>query len=354
VASPKEAQAKIVPVPAPPGPVRNILITGSNSGIGKVAAARLAAGGYNVFLACRTLEKAEAAKESILQEYALSDIPVSSKKRNLVPVECDLADLNSVRNFAKKFTALGIVLDVLVMNAGLSLSTEAKPPPPRTSEGFELTVGTNHLGHFLLCNLLLKNLMSNPNGARIVVTASQVHDPDSPGGNVGKKATLGDLKGLETGNKWDMVDGGPYDGDKAYKDSKLCNVLFTRELAKRLSKVPGNKVTCNCFSPGLITGSGLFRNQGSIFVPVFSFAVNNIFRVGETVDFGGSCLIKMAVGSDLEDQSGVFWANSKPGKHTFEQVEVSKEARDDYKAKKLWSLSRQAVKLKAAESAVGV
>ena len=64
-------------------------------------------------------------------------------------------------------------------------------------QGFELTVGTNHLGHFLLCNLLLKEVMSNPSGARIVVTASQVHDPASAGGNVGSKASLGDMTGLE-------------------------------------------------------------------------------------------------------------------------------------------------------------
>jgi protochlorophyllide reductase len=92
---------------------------------------------------------------------------------------------------------------------------------------------------------------------RIVVTASGVHDPDSPGGAQGVPATLGDLSGLEKAvlgdKKFDMVDGGAFNADKAYKDSKLCNVLFTRELQRRLTD-RGSGVRVNCFNPGLIVG----------------------------------------------------------------------------------------------------
>jgi hypothetical protein len=95
----------------------------------------------------------------------------------------------------------------------------------RTKDGFELTVGTNHLGHFYLNSLLLPQLKSD---GRIVVTASSLHDPDSPGGAQGKTATLGDLTGFERDGKFfEMVDGEPFNADKAYKDSKVCVVEFT-------------------------------------------------------------------------------------------------------------------------------
>jgi len=208
-----------------------------------------------------------------------------------------------------------------------------------------LTVGTNHLGHFLLCNLLLPDLEKSPDPhPRLVITASQVHDPESAGGNVGSKATLGSMAGLAQRSGWDMVDGGAFDGDKAYKDSKLCNVLFAREMQRRLT-AKQSKVTCNSFSPGLITKSGLFRDQNPLFVGVFDFIVYNVAHVAETVDFGGNCLVTMAVGDKLEGVGGEFWSNSKPGQHTFEKVAVSTEASDDAQARRLWLLSAKAVGL---------
>eukprot|EP00962_Isochrysis_galbana_P056728 scaffold28822_cov129-Isochrysis_galbana.AAC.1 len=90
----------------------------------------------------------------------------------------------------------------------------------RTAEGFEETIGVNHLGHFLLAQLLTPTLSKSPR-ARLVITASPVHDPSSGGGDVGARATLGDLAGMAAGPGFSMVDGGPYDPDKAYKDSKV-------------------------------------------------------------------------------------------------------------------------------------
>lgn len=144
-----------------------------------------------------------------------------------------------------------------------------------------------------------------------MVTASSVHDPDTPGGNVGPGATLGELKGfvdfLDTGARFQMVDGAPYNPDKAYKDSKLCNVLFTEEMVRAvrgstgcvcwlcttvawLTLTPqtqgrrlaarGSKVTCNCFSPGLIPSTGLFRSQNPVFVALFNFIAVQVLGVG--------------------------------------------------------------------------
>lgn len=143
----------------------------------------------------------------------------------------------------------------------------------------------NHLGHFLLNDLLLPKISRN--GGRIVVSASSVHDPESPGGKVGQLATLGNLEGFERdGKMFEMVDGAPYNGDKAYKDSKLCNVLFTRELQRRLSKDDATKgIIANSFSPGLITSTGFFRYQNPVFSKVFGVIATNIIGVAETPEW---------------------------------------------------------------------
>ena len=132
-----------------------------------------------------------------------------------IPMVCDLASLDSVRQFADELS--GKELDVLCLNAGIAPSTKAEAPET-TADGFESCIGTNHLGHFLLANLLA------PKVKRMVVTASSVHDPEQPGGAVGGKggATLGDLSGLgplTTGGPT-MVDGATtYDGSTAARKS---------------------------------------------------------------------------------------------------------------------------------------
>mmetsp|Transcript_38191 Transcript_38191/g.92129 ORF Transcript_38191/g.92129 Transcript_38191/m.92129 type:complete len:380 (+) Transcript_38191:28-1167(+) len=228
---------------------KRILITGSNSGIGLDAAQRMATRGHDIVLACRTLAKANAAADKIRTNIANdSDDAIDAntllKSLKLTPMECDLADLASVDAFVKNLkNSGGKQFDAVCYNAGLARNTDAKDVA-RTRQGFELTVGTNHLGHFYLNALLLGSSMINRDDGRIVVTASSVHDPDSPGGAQGQLATLGGLRGLEDAasdgsGRFDMVDGGTYNGDKAYKDSKLCNVLFARELQRRLDNNGG-------------------------------------------------------------------------------------------------------------------
>ena len=225
-------------------PVRNVIITGANSGVGLAGAKLLTAAGHSVTLACRTQAKADAAAAAC-NEYAQStsaDGPAGKKGFYSVRrpggiargAECDLSSLSSVRAFAA--AQKGLPLDSLVLNAGLSLNVADKEER-RTAEGFELTVGTNHLGHFALAKLLTPTLAKGMR-PRLLVTASGVHDPASEGGKQGgpeKWASLGQLAGLEGGARFTMVDGGTYDPDKAYKDSKLCNMLFMAEAARRYS-----------------------------------------------------------------------------------------------------------------------
>jgi protochlorophyllide reductase len=194
---------------------QTIVVTGANSGIGFDACKRLAQQGHNLVLACRTMDK------SVATAFRLKDLGGT-----MITAECDLASLVSIKAFADKLPSLidNKKIDCLCLNAGLARNTASKDVA-RTADGFELTVGTNYFGHFHLNQLLLPSI--NPSGGRIVSTASGVHDPESPGGQQGEKATLGDVKGLEQdGRSCEMLDGGAFSADKAYKDSKVCTTIF--------------------------------------------------------------------------------------------------------------------------------
>jgi protochlorophyllide reductase len=328
---------------------QTIVITGCNSGIGLDAATRMAKRGHKIVLACRTLAKAQTAATSIQESLGQGE---AAFKADLVPMECDLASLKSISSFVNKLKSDVLVdgskIDILALNAGLARDTSAKEAL-RTQEGFELTVGTNHLGHFFLTQSILPMVRKD---GRIIVTASSVHDPDSPGGAQGSKAKLGDLSGLANGPNFDMVDGGSFDADKAYKDSKLCNVFFTRELQRRLDS-DGSKIHANSFTPGLIVGTGLFRDQNPLFTKLFGFAANNLLKVGETPQFGGGALEYMCLDKSAGANGGRYFfsapGSSKYGDAAygdqFNESEVSEEARDDAKGRRLWDLSMKLVGL---------
>ncbi|KAL7552210.1 hypothetical protein ACHAWF_018094 [Thalassiosira exigua] len=338
---------------------KRILITGSNSGIGLDAAQRLAVRGHEIVLACRTLAKAEAAADKIRTNVANdSEDAVGAnellKSLRLVPAECNLADLSSVKRFADGLRA-GPSFDAVCLNAGLARNTAAEDVA-RTAQGFELTVGTNHLGHFYLNHLLLP-LVEKERG-RIVVTASSVHDPDSPGGGQGVPATLGTLEGLERAvadgtGRFDMVDGGAFNADKAYKDSKMCNVFFTRELQRRLAS-SGSKVVANSFTPGLIVGTGLFRDQNPVFTKLFDVAATNLLKVGESTHYGGGALEYMTLSEGVGEGGGRYYYSAPgSGKYgddaygkQFDTSEVSREAREADEnglSSRFWELSEKLV-----------
>jgi protochlorophyllide reductase len=324
---------------------KTILITGCNSGIGLEATRILARQGNTIIMACRTLSKAQEAADRIRAE---------TFDANLIPAECDLASQDSIRDFVQNLQSLleknddnnNRNLDVVCYNAGVALNT-ADPQIQRTKEGFELTVGTNHLGHFYLHNLLLPKIQ--PKTGRIVITASAVHDPDSPGGAQGKTATLGNLEGfIRDGKNFEMVDGQPYNGDKAYKDSKLCNIFFCRELQRRLTALDATKgITANSFSPGLITSTGLFRYQSPFFSSLFGVLATNVLKVAESPEWGGAALAYMTSVSTQGEYYNSPPGSSKYGQDAFGRefsIEaVSKEAQDDDKGKKLWELSDKLV-----------
>lgn len=183
---------------------RTVVVTGANSGLGLVTARRLAEAGARVVLAVRDVGKGEAAAATITGDREVREL--------------DLADLASVRAFADAWTG---ALDVLVNNAGVMAI-----PERRTADGFEMQVGTNHLGHFALTNLLLPHVTD-----RVVTLSSQAH----------RTGTI-DLDDLN----WERR---PYRSWPAYGQSKLANLLFTLELQRRLDAV-GSPVRAVAAHPG--------------------------------------------------------------------------------------------------------
>jgi protochlorophyllide reductase len=315
---------------------RTVIITGANSGVGLAATKILAATNeWNVVMACRNPTKALQARQTIVDG-----------KENTEVLPLDLADTDSIKKFASIWGERD--LDVLACNAGIQESTsgfggkEAGNLAKRTKQGFEITVGTNHIGHFLLQRLLIGRLNKSKRG-RIVIVGSGVHDPESPGGNVGSKATLGKLQGLAGGflEPISMVDDSTYDPDKAYKDSKLCNVMLAIEWARRL-KAQKSKVTCNSMNPGLIPTTGLFASINPVFVFFFTILTRYVFRVAVSEEEGGKCLATMIASQTYNDLSGgYFSATPGPNGSPFGPAIASKEAKDEENGQKLWDLTEK-------------
>ena len=191
-----------------------VIITGANTGIGKETAIDLAKRGGKIYIACRDKTRGESA---------LVDIRRESGSDKVYFLQLDLASLKSVREFSKKFHQLESKLDILINNAGVMAC-----PKSTTEDKFETQIGTNHLGHFLLTNLLL-DLLKSSAPSRIVNVSSRAHE-------------RGEIY------RDDLMLDKSYSPLKAYSQSKLANVLFTRKLAKELQ---GTKVIVNSCHPGM-------------------------------------------------------------------------------------------------------
>ncbi|KAM4700964.1 dehydrogenase/reductase SDR family member 13 [Discoglossus pictus] len=278
---------------------KTAIVTGANVGIGKITALDLARRGARVILACRVQETAEAA---------VYDIRRLSGNNEVLFMKLDLASLASVRSFCKAFLSTEPRLDILVNNAGIE-------GYGKTSDGFNLMFGVNHLGHFLLTNLLLDRLkLCNP--SRIVILASSAH----------KRGKI-DFQNLNPHvNNWkDIL--------QSYCDSKLANVLFARELANRLQ---GTAVTCYAVHPGVVlTNLGRSLPQ---WVKVILFPFVWLFL--KTPTDGAQTSIYCAVEEGIEMYSGRYFANCQV-------KQVQSHARDDAVAKKLWEVSERLMALES-------
>lgn len=311
-----------------------VVVTGASSGVGLYAAKALSDRGWHVVMACRNLSKTEqVAKE----------VGIPQDKYSILHL--DLASLESVHQFVQDFRATGKSLDALVCNAAVYLPLEKEPQ--RSQEGYELSVATNHLGHFLLCNLMLEDLKNSPAPEKRLVTLGTVTaNPKEIGGKIPIPAPpdLGDLQGMEAGFKAPiaMIDGKKFKPGKAYKDSKLCNMLTMRELHDRYHQSTG--IIFNALYPGCVAETGLFRNHYSLFQTIFPWFQKNITGGYVTEELAGERVAKV-VADPKFNQSGVYysWGNRQQEDRTAFQQEISDEAMDDNKGKRLWELSEKLV-----------
>nr|ACJ12925.1 protochlorophyllide oxidoreductase B [Chorispora bungeana] len=311
----------------------NVVVTGASSGLGLATAKALAeTGKWHVIMACRDFLKAERAAKS-----------AGMPKGSYTVMHLDLASLDSVRQFVDNFRRSEMPLDVLVCNAAVYFPTAKEPT--YSAEGFELSVGTNHLGHFLLSRLLLDDLKkSDYPSKRLIIVGSITGNTNTLAGNVPPKANLGDLRGLAGGlnglNSSAMIDGGDFDGAKAYKASKVCNMLTMQEFHRRCHEETG--VTFASLYPGCIASTGLFREP----IPLFRFLFppfQKYITKGYVSETESGKRLAQVVSDPSLTKSGVYWSWNKASA-SFEN-QLSQEASDVEKARKVWEISEKLVGL---------
>lgn len=271
------------------------VVTGASTGIGRVTARELGRMGAHVVLACRNREKGEDALREVREQTG------GAKAELLL---CDFSALNDIRRASAEFLAAHSSLHVLVNNAG---AIHAKRE--ETEDGLERTFAVNHLGYFLFTDLLLECLKKSA-PSRIVNVASRAH-------------RSGQMH-------WDDLQyAKSYSSYGAYAQSKLANVLFTRELARRLK---GTKVTANCLHPGVVASGFAKNNSGFL---KLAYVVGAPFMV--SAEKGAETQIYLASSSEVEGVSGGYFAECRP-------AEPSKIAQDFEAAARLWTVSEQLVR----------
>jgi len=287
-------------------------------------------------MACRNLEKTQAAAKDI-------GMPAGSYS----VIHLDLASLASVRQFVSDFRATGRSLESLVCNAAVYLPLEKDPI--YSEDGYEVSVATNHLGHFLLCNLLLPDLKASPAAdKRLIILGTVTANPKELGGKIPIPAPpdLGNLEGFEAGFKApiSMVDGKGFEPVKAYNDSKVCNVLTMKELHRRFHESTG--ITFSSLYPGCVADTPLFRNHYPLFQKLFPLFQKYITGGYVSQELAGDRVAQVVADPDFKQSGAYFsWGNrqKKDGKAFIRRV--SPQARDDEKGERMWDLTANLVEL---------
>ena len=318
--------------------MRTVVITGGNSGLGYYCAQKLARNpDWYIILACRNPNKGNRA---------VAEIQAAANTQQIEARILDLASFESIRSFAAKIgDEAEPPLGAVVCNAGVQFIQRQTYTP----EGFDTTFGVNHLGHFLLVNLLLKQLVAP---ARIILVSSDTHDSSKTTGMPAPYFRDPQLMAHpETDPALKNKDIGTI-GRTAYTTSKLCNVLCAYELSRRLQQAgisnESEPITVNVFNPGLMPGSGL----ASDYTPTAKFVWNNILPVLcklvpniNTMKQSGEALARLVTDPELANISGKYFSG-------FKMMDSSTESYDDKKAQQLWDASVELTQLKSEETIV--
>jgi NAD(P)-dependent dehydrogenase (short-subunit alcohol dehydrogenase family) len=278
--------------------MKTAVVTGANTGIGKEIARGLARKGMRVIMACRDADKAEAARAEIAHDTGNTALEV---------VRLELSSLEEVRRSVVEISRRADKLDVLVNNAGVSIGDRRLTP-----DGIEWDLGVNHVGPFLLTSLLL-DLMKRSSPSRIVIVASSVH----------RRARL-DFDDPQTEKGWTRFG--------AYATSKLHNVLFSYELARRLA---GTGVTVTCMNPGLVR-SELYRSfttQPLVFRLLLKL-------IGKSPEKGAQTAVLLAADASVEGVTGVYYDNLKP-------VRSSPVTYEEAAARRSWEMTERLAGIRA-------
>ncbi|XP_042213808.1 retinol dehydrogenase 12-like [Homarus americanus] len=286
---------------------KTVIITGSSAGIGKEAAWDLALRGARVILACRNLKKAADVADFIKSTTGNKEVLV----RHL-----DTSSQASVRMFADKILAEEHRIDVLVLNAGIGGMSKRT----LTTDGLEITMATNHFGHFLLANRLL-GLLKESSPSRVIVTSSMAH-------SYIKTLDPRELN-YENGKYWQM---------HAYSQSKACNILFAHHLADILK---GTGVVVNALCPGLVATEIFKKCDGFIIGKLYRFLAP---IMGKTTQQGAQTIVHLAVSKEDAAITGKFFENCKVSDN------ISTLVCDAGLAKKVWEASEAYVDLKPEET----
>ncbi|KAM7531307.1 hypothetical protein LguiB_034717 [Lonicera macranthoides] len=276
------------------------IVTGASSGIGVETTRVLALRGVHVIMAVRNTDSGNKVKEAILKEIPSAKIDV---------MELDLSSMASVRKFASDYNSLSLPLNLLINNAGVMA-----PPFMLSKDKIELQFATNHLGHFLLTNLLLETMKD---------TVRESHKE----ARIVNLSSMGHQFSYSEGIRFDKInDESSYQSVYAYGQSKLANVLHANELARRL-KEGGVEITANSLHPGGIP-TNLTRHHGFI-----DGIVNMVGKyVLKSIPQGAATTCYVALNSQVKGVTGEYFADSNIAK-------PSTMAKDEELAKKLWDLS---------------
>lgn len=273
---------------------RVCLVTGANSGIGYETALALAEQGATVVMICRNQERGEAARSKIVAKTGNQAVDL---------LVADLSSQKSIRTVAAEFQRRYDALHVLVNNAGAAFRSRSE-----SVDGLEITFALNHMGYFLLTNLLL-DLLKASAPARIVNVASAAH----------LNAEL-DFDNLQLTKGYSLF--------KAYANSKLANILFTYELDRRLDGKNPSGVTVNALHPGVV-GTGIWGSAIPLLRPIFSLVGRFTMRSPEE---GAATAIYLATSAEVGSVSGKYFVDCEPARS-------SKASQDEEVAQRLWEVS---------------